>query len=438
MSEISESTPEQTAQRRLRVLHTLATTALGAESRQACLELAARALAGAALDLAFVLFYELDEACSEARLTAQTGLTDDACARVELLDVSSNQSWPFQAALALGRPELVHDVQARFPGLAVGPAAQRIASVYMLPISPSHQLRVVAVVGMPPCSSREEAATQPFFELLTAGLTSALAMTLLRMHERSPLAASELVERSSIALAKERDGLADKLADANKELDAFSYSVSHDLRAPLRAIDGFSKALLSDYAGQLDDQGRRYLERVRSGTQRMADLIDDLVSLSRITRAPMVSELVDITHISRRVLAELGAADPTRTVETHVTDGLSARGDSRLVAVMFENLLGNAWKFTSKRPDARIEVGSEQREAKTVFFVRDNGAGFDMTYAKRLFTPFQRLHSTAEFQGTGIGLATVQRVINRHGGKVWADSTPDRGATFYFTLAEVA
>jgi light-regulated signal transduction histidine kinase (bacteriophytochrome) len=329
-------------------------------------------------------------------------------------------------------------VQARFPGLTVGPTAQPIASVYVLSISPSNQLRVVAVVGVQPGPSGDEAATQLFFELLAAALTSALAATLLQVRERSQLVAANPVECSSLALAKECKELEDKLADANKELDAFSYSVSHDLRAPLRAIDGFSKALLSDYAGQLDEQGRRYLARVRSGTQRMAELIDDLVSLSRITRAPMVSERVDITHISRRVLAELEAADPARTVETRVMDGLSARGDSRLVAVMFENLLGNAWKFTSKRPDARIEVGREQREAETVFFIRDNGAGFDMTYAKRLFTPFQRLHPASEFQGTGIGLATVQRVINRHGGKVWADSTPDRGATFYFTLAEAA
>lgn len=242
--------------------------------------------------------------------------------------------------------------------------------------------------------------------------------------------------RCCLALAKLRRESADKLAEANRELEAFSYSVSHDLRAPLRAIDGFSKALLSDYGSALDDQGRRYLERVRSGTQRMAELIDDLLNLSRITRAPLVRERVDLSGISRRVLRDLAAADPQRQVDVRVSDALSARGDSRLVSVVLENLLGNAWKFTSKRESARIEVSSELQSGETVYCIRDNGAGFNMDYAKRLFTPFQRLHSASEFQGTGIGLATVHRVITRHAGRVWAQSAPDQGAAFYFTLAE--
>ncbi len=242
--------------------------------------------------------------------------------------------------------------------------------------------------------------------------------------------------RSCLALAKMRKDLTDKLTDANKELEAFSYSVSHDLRAPLRAIDGFSDALLTEYGAHFDDQGRYYVERVRAGTQRMAQLIDDLLSLSRITRASLSHDRVDLTAIGAKVLSELGLRDPARKVEVRIADGLAGRGDSRLVKVLFENLLGNAWKFTSKVPEARIDVGSESRGGETVFFVRDNGAGFDMAYASKLFEPFQRLHTPAEFEGTGIGLATVHRVVKRHGGRIWAQAEPNRGATFFFTLGE--
>ncbi len=244
--------------------------------------------------------------------------------------------------------------------------------------------------------------------------------------------------RQCLALAKLRKEGADKLTEAMKELEAFSYSVSHDLRAPLRAIDGFSKALLNEYGGKLDDQGRRYLERVRAATQRMAQLIDDLLGLSRITRAAMVRERVDVTAISRKVLAELAAREPERIVETRVAEGLAGMGDRQLVTVLLENLLGNAWKFTSKQSAARLEVGSETRGGETVFVVRDNGAGFDMKYANKLFTPFQRLHAASEFQGTGIGLATVQRVIARHGGRIWAEAAVGRGASFFFTLGDPA
>jgi len=240
--------------------------------------------------------------------------------------------------------------------------------------------------------------------------------------------------RSSLALAKRRKESADKLKEANKELEAFSYSVSHDLRAPLRAIDGFSKILVSDYSSVLDDQGKRYLERVRAGTQRMAQLIDDLLSLSRITRTALNRGRVDLTDISRRIFAELAARDPERSVECVVAEGLVAQGDSQLVMVMLENLLGNAWKFTSKREAARIEVTSEAKNGETVFVVRDNGAGFNMEYANKLFAPFQRLHSASEFQGTGVGLATVHRVVTRHGGKIWARAELGHGATFFFTL----
>jgi light-regulated signal transduction histidine kinase (bacteriophytochrome) len=223
---------------------------------------------------------------------------------------------------------------------------------------------------------------------------------------------------------------------ANKELAAFSYSVSHDLRSPLRAIDGFSQILLAKYSSKLDDQGRHYLERVRAGTQRMAQLIDDLLSLSQIARGSLSRERVDMSDVARNILIELGRREAGRKVDCQVSDGLVVYTDPGLLAVMLENLLGNAWKFTSKQPTARIEVGKDGHADPTVFFVRDNGAGFNMEHAKKLFAPFQRLHSEAQFEGTGIGLATVHRVVTRHGGRVWAQALPGQGATFFFTLGD--
>jgi light-regulated signal transduction histidine kinase (bacteriophytochrome) len=179
-----------------------------------------------------------------------------------------------------------------------------------------------------------------------------------------------------------------------------------------------------------------YLDRVRAGTQRMGRLIDDLLALSRISRGPLSRQRVDLTAMSRKILAELASRDAERRVDVSVADGLAGQGDARLVMVLLENLLGNAWKFTAKQAAARIQVGSEVRDSDTVFVVRDNGAGFDMKYVDKLFAPFQRLHSASEFQGTGIGLATVQRVVARHGGRIRAEAAPDHGATFFFTLGE--
>jgi PAS domain S-box-containing protein len=230
---------------------------------------------------------------------------------------------------------------------------------------------------------------------------------------------------------RERTG---ELEAANRELESFSYSVSHDLRAPLRSIDGFGQALLEDYAGVLDETGRGYLQRVRSASQRMAQLIDDLLELSRVTRSEMRRDTVDLSAMAREIAAGLGSTHPERRVEWAIDQGVTARGDPRLLRQALENLLGNAWKYTGKQPDARIEFGVVESGAETVYFVRDNGAGFEMAYAEKLFTPFQRLHSAHEFEGTGIGLATVQRVLRRHGGRVWAKAEVGGGATFYFSL----
>lgn len=221
---------------------------------------------------------------------------------------------------------------------------------------------------------------------------------------------------------------------ANRELEAFSYSVAHDLRAPLRSIDGFSLALLEDYGAALDDEGKRYLAFVRESAQRMAALIDDLLALSRVSRSELRCERMDLSALARSVVARLRQTHPDRKVEVTIEDGLTDEGDERLLGVVLENLIGNAWKFTARRDRARIEIGAHAVDGHRAYFVRDNGAGFDMAFAPKLFGVFQRLHATTEFEGTGIGLATVQRVIRRHDGHVWADGEVDRGATFSFTL----
>ena len=225
-----------------------------------------------------------------------------------------------------------------------------------------------------------------------------------------------------------------ELAAVNRELEAFSYSVSHDLRAPLRAIDGFSQALLEDSGDSLDATGRDYLNRVRRAAQRMGVLIDDLIKLSRVTRADTYMQDVDLSALAEGVAQDLQAAAPGRLADFAIEPGMIAHGDARLLQIALENLLGNAWKFTAGRTPARIEFGRGAQGGAEAFFIRDNGAGFDMAHADQLFRAFQRLHDAAEFPGTGIGLATVQRVIHKHGGRIWATGEVDRGATFFFTL----
>jgi signal transduction histidine kinase len=251
-----------------------------------------------------------------------------------------------------------------------------------------------------------------------------------------PFSARELLVRvrTHLDLATLRREWAMELERANRELAAFSYSVSHDLRAPLRAIDGFSRALLEEYDDKLDDRGRHYLHRVRVGSQRMGALIDDLLKLSRIGQSELRREPMLLDPVARDIVAELQKREPERRVTVDIADGLDAYGDSRLMAVALENLLGNAWKFTSKCEQAIVAFGRENVGGEARFFVRDNGAGFDMAHAGKLFEPFYRLHKSSEFDGTGIGLATVARIVSRHGGRIWAEAKSGEGATFYFTL----
>jgi signal transduction histidine kinase len=241
-----------------------------------------------------------------------------------------------------------------------------------------------------------------------------------------PFSARELIGMRRAFIAE--------LERTNQELDAFSYSVSHDLRAPLRAIDGFSEALAESCAAALDTTGQHYLERIRAGVRRMQALIDALLELARVTRAALQVESVDLSALAAGVVADLRAAHPERAVEVVIADGLTARGDRRLLGVVLTNLIGNAWKYTSHSEGARIEIGRLEA-AEPTYFVRDNGAGFDMRHLGPVFVPVQRFHAQQEYEGSGVGLATVQRVVARHHGRLWAEAAVGRGATFYFTLA---
>ena len=256
----------------------------------------------------------------------------------------------------------------------------------------------------------------------------------LRKSEAEQRRLAEELAEANRALERRVAARTAELEAANHELEAFSYSVSHDLRAPLRSIDGYSAALEEDCAALLDAAGRDYLARIRAARARMNALIDDMLGLAKVSRGHLRTELLDVTDLARSVTDELSRQSPGRRVEIAIAPGLSARGDRSLLRAVLENLLGNAFKFTARADHPRIEVGRIDQGGERVFFVRDNGAGFDMAHAEKLFAPFQRLHTTDEFPGTGVGLATVQRIVHRHGGRIWAESSPGAGATFSFTL----
>jgi PAS domain S-box-containing protein len=266
-----------------------------------------------------------------------------------------------------------------------------------------------------------------------AGQVFAVAFVALDVTERK--SAVEAIMELNASLERRVAERTAQLQSINHELEAFSYSVSHDLRAPLRTIDGFSEVVLEDYFDKLDEEGRESLKSIRTATRRMSHLIDDMLKLSKITRGDMYSEPVDLTGLIYTVEQELRAAEPLRKVSFTVQSGMQVKADVRMLRIALYNLLQNAWKFTSRREEAIIDVGSFRQNGEDVYFVRDNGAGFDMKYVGKLFGAFQRLHSTAEYEGTGIGLATVYRIISRHGGRIWADSATGEGTTFWFTLS---
>jgi light-regulated signal transduction histidine kinase (bacteriophytochrome) len=225
-----------------------------------------------------------------------------------------------------------------------------------------------------------------------------------------------------------------QLEAANRELEAFAYAVSHDLRAPLRSMSGFSQILQETAPPGLDEKSRHYLQRIHDASLRMSSLIDDLLNLSRIGRSELTARPISLSQIAAEAAAAIRERHPTREVQLEITPGMEVSADPRLLRIALENLLSNAWKYTSRSPHARVCVGTQSGESGPVYFVRDNGVGFDMKYADKLFVPFQRLHPESEFPGSGIGLVTVQRIVARHGGRIWADAKPDEGATFYFTM----
>ena len=269
---------------------------------------------------------------------------------------------------------------------------------------------------------------------ITAGASVPTAILLVKLVPRA------LAIPTPTQLSKANEDLRaahEALKDANRELEAFSYSVAHDLRAPLRGMSGFAEILLEDYGDKLDDEARGHLREVTDNASKMAALIDALLSLSRVARADINAERVDLAALARKTFAELSANEPARRVELVAPEQLWAHMDPHLARVVVDNLLGNAWKFTAKNASARLELGTSNEGGRAALFVRDDGAGFDMAFAEKLFAPFQRLHKTSEFPGTGIGLATVQRVVHRHGGRIWAEGKPNAGATFYFTLGSL-
>lgn len=282
---------------------------------------------------------------------------------------------------------------------------------------------------------------QTFKGWLFVGASGALVYLLLKRYERNSQAATlalidsqNQVRHMNAELERRVAERTLQLESANRELEAFAYAVSHDLRAPLRSMSGFSQILYDTAPQGLDEKSRHYLRRIHEASQRMSALIEDLLSLSRISRAELVSRPANLSQIAAEAAAAVRDRHPGRNVILTIEPGMMINGDTRLMRIAMENLLDNAWKYTAKAEQANITVGSQPGEHGPVYFVRDNGVGFDMAYSAKLFGPFQRLHTESEFPGTGIGLVTVQRIVARHGGRIWADAQVNNGATFYFTL----
>ena len=320
-----------------------------------------------------------------------------------------------------GRGYFTNDPSSHPGGIGFPPGHPAVTAFLGVPL-----VREGRTIGMVAVGNRDGGYGQEELEALEA-MAPAMVEAFSRNRAESALHRlnQELDERVRLRTAE--------LEEANKALESFSYSVSHDLRAPLRSMDGFSQALTEAYEGLLDDRGRDWLSRIRSASQRMGQLIDDLLRLSRLSRAEMRLCRVDLSEMAREIADDLRNTTPGREADFHIAEELCSVGDPDLLRPVLRNLLENAWKFTSRCPSAVIELDRIPGE-EPVYFVRDNGAGFDMAYANKLFGPFQRLHSPRDYPGTGIGLALVQRVVHRHGGRIWAEAAPGRGATFYFTL----
>ena len=348
------------------------------------------------------------------------------------MHVPTDQPGTVGVALGEGRSDTCRDIAAdpRMAPFAEIAQAHGLRSSAAVPIViGGHHDAALAIYSSEP--GRFDVEEVGLLERLAADVGFAIEAA---GRERARRKVERQLEALNADLERRVSARTDELEAANTELEAFSYSVSHDLRAPLRALDGFSLALLEDYGHDLEGDAADYLRRIRAASQRMARLIDDLLMLSRMTRRGMTWERVDLSELALSIGRELGDDDPERQVELSVAPNMTVDGDAQLLDVALRNLLGNAWKFTSRTEDARVDVGTEEQGEERAFFVRDNGAGFDAQYADKLFAPFHRLHGDDEFPGTGIGLATVQRIVRRHGGRVWAEGATGKGATVWFTL----
>jgi signal transduction histidine kinase len=388
---------------------------------------AAGALAALAL-LALVRWWLLRSPLRAARLALAAGADWQwQCdAELKVTDVNLGQRGVagFDPRVLIGRRLWQVDADAQPPTQLLAQTAARSAFFDVaLPLSDATGTRTFALSAVPLI------APDGRFEGYTGVAREVTA--LLAAASVAAVAPAELAQLETQHAERTR-----QLELAVKELDSFSHSVSHDLRAPLRVVDGFANIVLEDYGDRLDELGREHLKRIVAAGQRMNAMIDTLLSLSRMTSREIDSERVDLSRLARELADELRAQDPARITEFVLTDGLVVEGDRTLLRLVLQNLMGNAWKFSAKVAQPRVEFGAREENGRPIYLVRDNGAGFDMRFAEKMFGLFQRFHSSNEFPGTGVGLATVQRIVRKHGGRIWADSQPGQGATFFFTLWE--